>query len=99
MKAKEIITAMQYDSALAERSNTWTYDEGRTETEWIDSTFGNFVVVNGALTPGDYMAVWSVDGNEIYPFQNNNVPDVTLRRVRAWDYDEDDREVWLWRVE
>lgn len=99
MKAIEIIQAMVYDSALAEHSQVVTYHGNATTEDWIAMMFGSFRIKEGELEVSDYLATWQVDANFIYPFNADNAPDVVLERVDPENYDEDDREVYLYEIE
>lgn len=102
MKADKIIEAMCYDSTLAEKSmvveyNTW--NGTHSVRAWCKEQFGAEPVSAGRMKEGKYLVVYKVDGNDIYPFQNNNAPEITLKRIDAEQYPEDDRFIWLWRIE
>lgn len=99
MKAIELIRAMIYDSELAEHSQVVTYHGNATTEDWIAMMFGNFRIKEGELEVSDYLATWQVDANFIYPFNVENAPDVVLERVDPLNYDEDDREVYLYTIE
>lgn len=99
MKAIEIIRAMVCDSALAEHSLVISYYGVATTEDWIAMMFGNFRLKEGELEPSDYLATWQAEANFIYPFNVKNAPDVVLERVDPLNYDEDDREVYLYTIE
>jgi len=98
MEAIEIIKAMAYDSALAENSNVWYFDSSDAQKR-VSYVFGDFEITDGQFDSGYYLAVWSVDADSICPFQEDNKPDVTLTRVHKEDYDEDDNQIYLWRID
>ena len=101
MKAIEIIKAMVYDSALAECAQVHNYPgpDYATADDWMSVMFGDFRIKEGELEEGDYLALWSVDSNRFYPFGVEEAPDVVLVRNSAEQYDEDDREVWLYKID
>lgn len=99
MKAIDVIKAMCYDSALAERSQVIMFGSDVSQGYWMSMMFGKYRIKEGELSPGDYLATWQVDANFIYPFNAENAPDVVLERLDPENYDEDDREVYLYMIE
>lgn len=101
MKAIEIIQAMVYDSALAECAQVHTYHgpDYATVNDWLSAVFGDFRIKEGELEMSDYLVLWSVDSNRFYPFGVDETPDVVLVRNNAEQYEEDDREVWLYKID
>ena len=92
MKAKDIVAAMTYDSALAAHGQVWAYD-GRPVDGWILGIFGEFKIEQGEIKRGTYLSVYSECGNDIYPFQVNHKPEVVLV------YTDGITRVWLWRID
>lgn len=101
MKAFEFLKAMVYDSALAECAQIHTYHgpEWATAEDWIAAQFGDFRIKEGELEVSDYLVLWQVDSNRFYPFGVEETPDVVLVRNDAEQYEEDDREVWLFKID
>lgn len=99
MKAIEIIQAMCYDSALAEHSQVVTFHGNATEEDWMAMMFGNFRIKEGFLEPSDYLVTWQCDNDCIYPFSVENCPDCVLERINPENYQDDDREVYLYSIE
>lgn len=99
MKATDIIDAMCYDSALAEYGNVWNFFTYSDTHKLIEDYFGDFELAMGELTPGKYFLVWEANGNDVYPFQVEHPAEVILQRNNPQDYDEFDRQIWLWKIE
>lgn len=99
MKAIEIIRAMVYDSALAECADLATYSGFNAPKVWVESYFVDFRLKRGDITEGIYLVLWQCDANRFYPFDAENPCDVVLVRNNAEQYEEDDREVWLYKID
>lgn len=98
MKAIDIIDAMTRDSDVAESSCLWPFYEDDSVKEWANRIFGRYHVKDGELKPGTYLAIFQFDGVGL-TFVSNNTPDVTLVRDDPDEGEEDDQEIYLWRVE
>lgn len=98
MKAIDVIEAMCFDSDLAESSSIWVFYNGDSEEKWIRRIFGDFHLKEGDVIPGYYLTIWQFDAMDL-PFFSHKAPDVTLVRDNPEEADNDDQEIYLWRVE
>ena len=99
MKAINIIDAMTYDSGLAESSTVWKFSVDDEVAPWIRRLFGSFHLKEGSIDPGYYyLTIWQGDAEGLI-FTASNPPDVTLTRDDPSESDEDDQEIYLWRIE
>ena len=102
MKAIEIIEAMCYDSALAEKAQVVKYDGLLSVSQWTADYFGAKIVTSDygdAIKDGDkFLCVYDVDMEDVFPF-SKNAPDFILERYNPQDYPEDDSKINLWRIE
>ena len=98
MKAIDIIDAMTFDPELAESSSLWKFYEDESVASWAKRIFGDYHIKEGVMLPGYYLAAWQCDVLDL-PFKAHNKPDVTLTRDDPSESDEDDQEIYLWRIE
>lgn len=99
MKAIDVIKAMVYDSALAEKAQIVKVREEDTVEDWCKAYF-DATLLNGGISKGYYyLCVWSCDLNDVYPFQLRHNCDAELQRIDMEEYAEDDREIYLWRID
>ena len=102
MKAIDIIKRMVQDPMVAEKAIVVEYDSWNgthSVRAWCKEQFGAEPVSAGRLKEGQYLAIYEVDGNDTYPLQYHFEPEITLRRIDPEQYPEDDRLIWLWRIE
>ena len=100
MKAIDIIDAMTRDSEVAESSLLWPFDEDDSVKEWANRIFGRYHVKDGELKPGTYLAIFQFDGIGLHAQEWDIARRaVTLVRDDPDEGEEDDQEIYLWRVE
>ena len=102
MKAIDIVDEMTRDSTLAEVSMVVEYDTWNGThpvREWCKETFDAEPISAGRLLEGKYLCVYAVHEDDIYPFIVRHAPEIYLKRINPEEYPEDDRFIWLWKIE
>ena len=91
MEKMTLIKAILYDSEIAEYGGLFNGNS-------IRLTFGDVHWAAGdKVIAGTYFYLYACDCQEY--FKNTYAPDVTLERDHPEDYDEEDRLIYLWRIE
>lgn len=102
MKAIDIIKRIVQDPTVAEKALVVEYDSWNgthSVREWCKETFDAEPVSAGRVREGQYLSIYQVDGDDTYPFQHHFEPEIILKRIDAESYPEDDRFIWLWKIE
>lgn len=94
MEKMTLIKAILYDSEIAEYGGLFDAVYGKA----LRQVFGDVHWAAGKeVTIGTYFYLYACDCQEY--FRNTYAPDVILERDHPEDYDEEDRFIYLWRIE
>jgi len=101
MKAVKIIEELVFDPGLAEVAGTLQYNtEAYGQEEMAKSWFSCSIKEGRFENMQMYLYVYKVHSEKYaHAFDALGKPDVVLTRLDPEEADEDDQEVWLWRIE